>query len=261
MRLTSSASQPHLSLAARHARSTPVAASSRAYDPRCSDPTRGRTAACAASQRGVGAPPQRLSRSSSAVTIGSITEEPEPYSAEAAEAWCAAPAPSAGCWYGGATASRSSCSSSCGGGCACFSSSASGGAARPPPGAAPRRAGDEPGANSRVDALLIQHAGGRAAPPAWVVRAMRALEASYERQLSDAREAVVAAEEVARSAAAGIVAIDGDVARRGDFAASSVARASAASEAAARRQVCGTPRYSLPHPCPPTAALMQPRPR
>ena len=65
---------------------------------------------------------------------------------------------------------------------------------------------------------------------------MRALEASYEQQLSDARAKVAHAEAWARSAVSGFVAADADVARRGDYAASSVARASAAAEAATQRQ-------------------------
>ena len=39
------------------------------------------------------------------------------------------------------------------------------------------RCAPPPGSNSRIDRLLIHHAAGRPAPPAWVVRAMRALEA------------------------------------------------------------------------------------
>jgi len=91
-------------------------------------------------------------------------------------------------------------------------------------------------ASSHIDRLLIHHAAGRQAPPTWAVRAMRALAMHYEKQLADAREAVVKAEAVARAAAFGIVAVDADIGRRDDYAASSLARASAASEAAARRQ-------------------------
>ena len=64
-----------------------------------------------------------------------------------------------------------------------------------------------------ADALLQQYAQGKTAPPLWCVRAMRALEASYERRLRDAREAQVKAEELARSAAVGIISIESEGAR------------------------------------------------
>ena len=83
-----------------------------------------------------------------------------------------------------------------------------------------------------ADALLQQYAQGKTAPPLWCVRAMRALEASYERRLRDAREAQVKAEELARSAAVGIISIESEGAREMAFAASSVARASRAQEEA-----------------------------
>jgi hypothetical protein len=65
---------------------------------------------------------------------------------------------------------------------------------------------------------------------------MRALEDSYEKKLREARESVVRAEQMAREAARGIVAVDAEAAREGEYAASSVERASAASEMAMRMQ-------------------------
>ena len=84
--------------------------------------------------------------------------------------------------------------------------------------------------------LIAQHAGGKLAPPAWVLRAMRALEDSYEKKLREAREEVVRAEAVAREAAVGILSVDAEAAREVQYAASSVERAAAAQEMAFRKQ-------------------------
>ena len=176
--LAHSASQPSLSLGARQSsQSTPFVArhgiGGGRYDPAQSDPTRGMRSTTNGGARPASSA-SHLVRSSSAATIGSIAEEPEPYSAEAAAAWCGAP-------------------------------HASSSAPRPRPPAAPVASRSQPrrrsphtprsaspaplppheGNNSRVDALLIHHAAGRSAPPTWVVRAMRALETEYERQLAE----------------------------------------------------------------------------
>lgn len=87
-----------------------------------------------------------------------------------------------------------------------------------------------------MNSLIAQHAGGKLAPPAWVLRAMRALEDEYEKKLREAHEAVARAEQVAREAARGIVAVDAEAARESELAASSVERASTASEMAMRMQ-------------------------
>ena len=82
--------------------------------------------------------------------------------------------------------------------------------------------------------MLAHYAGGKLAPPKWVVHAMRALEASYERKLAAAREAQLRAEEIARSAAASVVAVDAAARDEETFALSSVQRASEATEMAGR---------------------------
>ena len=83
MSLSTSHSQPHLSLAARHAH-TPLQPSDSAKDlAYFSGPTQKLHAA------GAPGPRRGLQHSSSAATIGSIAEE-EPYSFEAAKAWCGA---------------------------------------------------------------------------------------------------------------------------------------------------------------------------
>ena len=239
--LRCSASQPHLSHRGQCTPLQPSGAALRAADHHVSAPH----LHVPAGRGGGGAPPQRLSRSES-------IPEHEPYSAAAAAPWCSSAAPNSRVGFGLARSTSSDGLASrrprsgalggagraLGGGGRCDGGGGGAGglglAGSGMTAGGPRLAGDR--GESRVEALLAHHAGGKVAPPAWVVRAMRALESSYERQLREAREARLAAEDVARQASAGIVAVDSRAALAGERAADSVARASAASEMANRSQ-------------------------
>lgn len=96
--------------------------------------------------------------------------------------------------------------------------------------AAPKPPPDSVDTSSQADTILAQYAGGKNAPPAWCVRAMRALEDVYQKRMRKLRDHALYAEEMARQAADGVVAVDTEAARKAALAASSVARASTVSE-------------------------------
>ena len=195
-RLSCSASQPHLSMAAR--RLEPHAPS---LQPTASEPDLAYFSG--PSQLRHPAPGRQLGRSASAATIGSIAED-EPYTYDAAMAYCGSGDGGGGGLNFGARASSASSrpprGKSTWGTAAARPGSSGGGGRRAANLAAFESRPAAPPAytstSSTVNSLISHYAGGKLAPPAWVLRAMRALEDSYEKKLREARETVLKVPEV-----------------------------------------------------------------